>query len=96
MEIGLPDETGRFQILGIHTARMREYKKLAPDVDLKVWIDVPYFMPLPVKTNIPSGSLMLCLLLSFKGTGYSYEEFQRRWNWRPGTRSSVNCVESFN
>lgn len=35
MEISLPDEHGRYQILNIHTSRMREYKKIAPDVDLK-------------------------------------------------------------
>lgn len=34
MEIGLPDEPGRLQILNIHTAIMRENDKLAPDVDL--------------------------------------------------------------
>lgn len=31
---GLPDEAGRVQILEIHTAKMRENKLLAPDVDL--------------------------------------------------------------
>lgn len=31
---GLPDENGRAQILRIHTARMREHGKLAPDVDI--------------------------------------------------------------
>ncbi|XP_015609020.1 vesicle-fusing ATPase 1 [Cephus cinctus] len=35
MEISLPDEHGRFQILNIHTSRMREYKKIASDVNLK-------------------------------------------------------------
>ncbi|XP_062382852.1 vesicle-fusing ATPase isoform X1 [Sardina pilchardus] len=35
MEIGLPDETGRVQILNIHTAKMREFKLLATDVDVK-------------------------------------------------------------
>lgn len=35
MEIGLPDEKGRIQILNIHTARMRENKLLASDVDVK-------------------------------------------------------------
>ncbi|KMQ93874.1 vesicle-fusing atpase 1-like protein [Lasius niger] len=35
MEISLPDEHGRHQILNIHTCRMRDYKKIAPDVDLK-------------------------------------------------------------
>lgn len=35
MEISLPDEHGRHQILNIHTTRMRNYKKIAPDVDLK-------------------------------------------------------------
>lgn len=35
MEIGLPSETGRAQILKIHTARMRDNKKIAPDVDLQ-------------------------------------------------------------
>ncbi|XP_057377840.1 vesicle-fusing ATPase 1-like [Daphnia carinata] len=35
MEIGLPNETGRAQILKIHTARMRDNKKIAPDVDLQ-------------------------------------------------------------
>lgn len=36
MEIGLPDENGRVQILNIHTKRMKEYKKIAEDVDSKV------------------------------------------------------------
>ncbi|XP_029978120.1 vesicle-fusing ATPase [Sphaeramia orbicularis] len=35
MEIGLPDEKGRVQILNIHTAKMRQYKLLATDVDIK-------------------------------------------------------------
>jgi vesicle-fusing ATPase len=34
MEIGLPDENGRVQILNIHTAKIRSNKKLASDVDL--------------------------------------------------------------
>lgn len=34
LEISLPDEFGRLQILRIHTARMREYKKLDDNVDL--------------------------------------------------------------
>lgn len=32
---GLPDENGRVQILNIHTAKMREFKLLAGDVDIK-------------------------------------------------------------
>ncbi|CAD6197587.1 unnamed protein product [Caenorhabditis auriculariae] len=35
MEVSLPDETGRLQIIKIHTARMREYKKLDPQVNLE-------------------------------------------------------------
>ncbi|TTA26194.1 Vesicle-fusing ATPase [Bagarius yarrelli] len=35
MEIGLPDESGRVQILNIHTGRMRQAKMLAEDVDVK-------------------------------------------------------------
>lgn len=35
LEISLPDETGRYHILQIHTAKMREYNKLEGDVDLK-------------------------------------------------------------
>ncbi|KAJ9598883.1 hypothetical protein L9F63_026582, partial [Diploptera punctata] len=35
MEIGLPNEHGRHQILNIHTSRMKEYKKINPDVDIK-------------------------------------------------------------
>ncbi|XP_055343675.1 vesicle-fusing ATPase 1-like [Paramacrobiotus metropolitanus] len=35
MEISLPDEYGRVQILNIHTARMREQNNLGPDVDIK-------------------------------------------------------------
>lgn len=35
VEIGLPDEKGRLQILEIHTTRMRQAKRLAADVDLK-------------------------------------------------------------
>lgn len=34
MEIGLPDEKGRAQILNIHTALMRQHKKLANNVDI--------------------------------------------------------------
>ncbi|XP_021342424.1 vesicle-fusing ATPase-like isoform X2 [Mizuhopecten yessoensis] len=34
MEIGLPDEKGRLQILQIHTTTMRENNKLAPDVNI--------------------------------------------------------------
>ncbi|XP_078079887.1 vesicle-fusing ATPase [Mustelus asterias] len=34
MEIGLPDEKGRVQILNIHTARMREHHLLNEDVDV--------------------------------------------------------------
>lgn len=36
MEISLPNEEGRFQILNIHTSRMKSFKKIAPDVDNKV------------------------------------------------------------
>lgn len=32
---GLPDESGRLQILNIHTAKMRQSKMLADDVDIK-------------------------------------------------------------
>uniref|UniRef100_A0A8C2WR69 Vesicle-fusing ATPase n=1 Tax=Cyclopterus lumpus TaxID=8103 RepID=A0A8C2WR69_CYCLU len=35
MEISLPDEKGRVQILTIHTNKMRGYNLLAPDVDIK-------------------------------------------------------------
>ncbi|KTF88408.1 hypothetical protein cypCar_00032727 [Cyprinus carpio] len=35
MEIGLPDETGRVQILNIHTAKMSQSNMLAKDVDIK-------------------------------------------------------------
>jgi vesicle-fusing ATPase len=35
MEISLPDEDGRVQILKIHTAQMRKHGNLDPDVDLK-------------------------------------------------------------
>lgn len=33
MEIGLPNEAGRVQILNIHTKRMRDFKKINADVD---------------------------------------------------------------
>lgn len=35
MEIGLPDEKGRIQILNIHTAKMRQHELLCGDVDVK-------------------------------------------------------------
>uniref|UniRef100_A0A669F4K6 Vesicle-fusing ATPase n=2 Tax=Oreochromis TaxID=8139 RepID=A0A669F4K6_ORENI len=35
MEIGLPDEKGRVQILNIHTNKMRSFNILASDVDVK-------------------------------------------------------------
>lgn len=34
IEIGLPDQTGRLQILKIHTQKMRSNKCMAPDIDL--------------------------------------------------------------
>ncbi|KAF5898154.1 vesicle-fusing ATPase-like, partial [Clarias magur] len=34
LEIGLPDESGRAQILNIHTAKMQKSKKLATDVNI--------------------------------------------------------------
>ena len=34
MEIGLPDENGRIQVLEIHTQRLKDSNKLAPDVSL--------------------------------------------------------------
>ncbi|KAJ8984991.1 hypothetical protein NQ317_016902 [Molorchus minor] len=38
VEISLPNEEGRLQILDIHTSRMKQYKKISPDVDLcRVW-----------------------------------------------------------
>jgi SpoVK/Ycf46/Vps4 family AAA+-type ATPase len=35
IEIGLPDEKGRFQILSIHCNKMKENSFLSVDVDLK-------------------------------------------------------------
>merc|ERR1719162_2102141 len=32
VEIGLPDENGRIQVINIHTKSMREHNRLAPDV----------------------------------------------------------------
>lgn len=37
VEISLPNEEGRCQILNIHTARMKQYNKINPDVDNKVF-----------------------------------------------------------
>ncbi|KAG5884302.1 Vesicle-fusing ATPase 1 [Gonioctena quinquepunctata] len=34
VEISLPNEEGRLQILDIHTTRMKQYKKMSPDIDL--------------------------------------------------------------
>lgn len=35
IEIGLPDETGRLQILGIHSNKMKENSFLGADVNLE-------------------------------------------------------------
>lgn len=35
IEIGLPDDAGRFEILQIHTKMMKENSFLAPDVNLQ-------------------------------------------------------------
>lgn len=39
IEIGLPDTTGRQQILAIHTSRMSQHHYLAADVDLRHWAE---------------------------------------------------------
>lgn len=43
MEIGLPNEKGRLQILNIHTSRMRDYKKIDQDVNIAVSSVTTYF-----------------------------------------------------
>jgi vesicle-fusing ATPase len=40
IEISLPDENGRLQILNIHTSRLREHKKLSGDVNLKEFSEI--------------------------------------------------------
>lgn len=35
MEIQLPDENGRVQILNVHTSKMKSHDLLAPDVNLR-------------------------------------------------------------
>lgn len=35
VEISLPDENGRLQILQIHTSKMKESSFIAPDVNLE-------------------------------------------------------------
>lgn len=36
VEISLPDEDGRLEILNIHTSRMKEFKKISADVENRV------------------------------------------------------------
>lgn len=56
MEIGLPDENGRVQILNIHTKRMKEYKKIADDVDSKVCtLIIPWIV-----WRLPTDRVVLC------------------------------------
>lgn len=59
MEIGLPNEQGRLQILGIHTKRMRDYKKINPDVNLN---------ELAVKTKNFSGAELEGLVRAAQST----------------------------
>lgn len=40
VEISLPNEEGRIQILNIHTAKMRSYNKISADVDAKVCLEL--------------------------------------------------------
>ena len=40
IEIGLPDEHGRLQILNLHTARLREFNKLNGDVNLNEFSEI--------------------------------------------------------
>ncbi|XP_031632428.1 vesicle-fusing ATPase 1-like [Contarinia nasturtii] len=59
MEIGLPDETGRLQILNIHTQRMRDFKKINPDVN---------FQELAAKTKNFSGAELEGLVRAAQST----------------------------
>lgn len=40
MEIGLPKEQGRVEILKIHTTKMYDYDKIAADVNLRVCVNI--------------------------------------------------------
>lgn len=53
IEIGLPDEAGRFEILQIHTKMMKENSFLAPDVNLQE-------LGMPSSTKLLFKSLMFC------------------------------------
>ena len=46
VEISLPDENGRLQILQIHTNKMKENSFIAPDVNLKEIGKLTFFSPL--------------------------------------------------
>lgn len=88
MEIGLPNETGRAQILKIHTARMRENKKIASDVDLQVWYLSIYFRESGIKNRLN------LFVIPRAGIGCANEEFQWSGNWGFGARRAVDSPES--
>lgn len=54
VEIGLPDEEGRFKILRIHSAKMKENSFLSADVDLMALGEG--LRPSPLKRHGPSCS----------------------------------------
>lgn len=76
MEISLPDENGRLQILQIHTNKMKENSFLAPDVNLQeLGMLVMLFMSLIIfvsKLRLCIEKFSLCCLLLLVFVLYLY------------------------
>lgn len=83
VEISLPDEEGRFQILNIHTSRMRDYGKIESDVDNKVKLLLHLH-------------LQMFNFYIFLGASNSNKKFFWSRNRRFGEGSSINGNESVN
>ncbi len=70
MEISLPNEAGRKEILKIHTYLMKQFGKMADDVYLDV-------SKIDLHITFAFGLSLTVLISMVSGTGRSNEELQR-------------------
>jgi len=82
LEISLPDEHGRVQILNIHTSKLKENERLGEDVDV---------LELAQKTKNFSGAELAGLVQAAKSTAINRYIKVEHWLCYATTTHCVSC-----